>query len=254
MNKLSGYVCVRNGYSLDYCWEQAVASLLPVCDEVVVCVGSDSNDGTLQAAWSMTNPKVRVVIYPWDNPTAKPDWWTAWLNFARLQLRHEMQITLDADEVLDDSPECHAAIREAVEAGRSVRCDRLNFARDARSLIPENEAVGKWVARIGPSSYHMPSDEPHGPGEVLLLDEAATDPRIRIFHLGFLRRPEAFYAKARVVLGAFFGSYDPRLEEAQATGRPPLEKFPWWDRLTTYNGNYPKSVRDWMVQRGYEVP
>ena len=62
------------------------------------------------------------------------------------------------------------------------------------------------------------------------------------------------FAKARVVLGAFFGEFDQRLKATEESGLPPLSNFEWWNRLTKYEGYYPASVRAWMEERGYKVP
>jgi len=253
--KLSGYVCVRNGDSLDYCWELAVSSLLPVCDEVVIC-DSDSTDGTKQRAeyWAAYEPKIRVINYPWPDPKGDSNWWVTWLNFARRHLKHEMQICLDADEVLSDDENCHQAVSQGLDAGMSLTFDRLNFWRDPHSLIPDGYCCGKWVTRMGPSEYHMPSDEPHHAGELPIIDHAIRDSRLKIFHLGFLRKTEAFYAKAKVVLPAFFHRYDQRLEFAERDGKKVHEsECEYNDKLVPYHGYYPEKVIRWLNERGYEV-
>lgn len=250
--KLSGYICVRNALRLDYCVRLAARSLLPVVDELVIC-DSDSTDGTRELfdLWAAREPKLRVINYPWPNPVGDSLWWVNWLNFARERLSHEMQITLDADEVLDDSPACRAAVREAAEDGGCRWFDRLNFWRDGRSVIPEGHCCGKLVARMGPAKFWMPSDEPHHPGECEILDRAVLDGRLRIFHLGFLRRTDAFYAKAKVVLPAFFTRYDQRLEFAERDGKQLHEsECDFTDFLVPYRGPWPSEVVEWMRERG----
>ena len=63
---LSGYIPVRDGNSLDYCWREAAMSLLPIVDELILC-DSDSTDGTRKDMddWAAVNSKIRVVNYPW---------------------------------------------------------------------------------------------------------------------------------------------------------------------------------------------
>ncbi len=180
-------------------------------------------------------------------------WFVSALNETREYCRYSCMLELDADEVLSDSEETHYAVRHAMEHCNAYAFNRLNFVRDASSLIPEGECVGKWVVRIGPSHLWMPSDEPHDRGEVHLLDMACHNPKGVIFHLGFLRQREAYFAKARV-LGAFFGEFDERLARAERDGAHPFAEFPWWNRLTPYSGYYPDSVRKWMTERGYVVP
>src|ERR1700731_2922267 len=110
--KISGYVCIRNGFNLDYCFQESIRSLLPVCDEVVVS-DAESDDGTRQELedWARVEPKLRIITYPWPNPKGDVTWWTTWLNVTRGFLRYPMQLTVDADEVLD--PLSYPTILEA---------------------------------------------------------------------------------------------------------------------------------------------
>lgn len=178
-------------------------------------------------------------------------WYTSALNETREHLRYASAVNLDADEVLSDDFTTHEIVLKAAREMRAIALDRLNFARDAKSLIPEHECLGKHVVRVGPSNLWWPSDEPHERGEVPLLDMASITPEAKIFHLGFLRKRGAFFRKARVVLGAFFDNYDSRLTEAEEKGLSPLAKFPWFDRLEPYNGRYPESVSKWLTERGF---
>ncbi len=249
---LSGLIPSRNALSQDYCLVLSVKSLLPICDEVIVS-DAESDDGTREmlAEWQAIEPKLRVVDYKWPDPKGSMTWFTDWLNDLRGHAKYSSICQLDADEVLTDDPEAHRLIGKAVAGNAALAVDRLNFVRDARSLIPEGECCGKFVVRIGPSDMFLASDEPHVPGEVPMLDMATIEPNIRIYHLGFLRDPKAYFAKARVVLGAFFNEFDVRLAEAEANGKPPMSGMPWWDRVVPYNGYYPEAVKKWMQARRY---
>ena len=62
--KVCGFSFVRNGVKFDYPFEEAIRSILPICDEVIVAVGN-SEDDTL-ARVKAIDPKVRVVETVWD--------------------------------------------------------------------------------------------------------------------------------------------------------------------------------------------
>ncbi len=248
---LSGYLSIRNGNSLDYAWQLAVQSMLPVCDEVVIC-DSDSTDGTREEAdaWSARDSKVRVVNYPWPKPRGDVWMLMRWLNFTRQHLRYDMQITLDADEVIH--PHSYPEIRRAVAERGSRWFRRLNFWRDAQSLIPEGQVCGVNVARLGPTELEMPSDnaEPHPGGEPEIRKRAAYHPKLLICHLGFLRKQPAFFAKSKVMQAALLDTYDPQLAKAEETGVP-------WHTLSNgnlalvpYTGTHPEIVRPWLTERG----
>lgn len=64
--KVSGFTFVRNAITYDYPIVEAVRSILPLCDEVVVAVGR-SDDDTLGLVRSVGSPKVRIVETVWDD-------------------------------------------------------------------------------------------------------------------------------------------------------------------------------------------
>lgn len=251
---IGGYVCVRNGDVLDYCWREAVASLLPVCDEVIIC-DSDSTDGTTAIAceWASREPKIRVANWPWPNPERTLHWWTDWLNFGRMLIRHPVQITLDADEVLD--PSSHDEVLRIARLGAAAWCTRLNYWRDAQHIAPVGTVCAERVARIGPTQYWMTSDGPDFGVHPNIRDHAIfpTSP-ILIHHYGFLRRTDAFLRKSEVVQRAFFGETDERIRKNQ-------KDLGDWKRGDYFDGKpliraihpHPKSMTKWLRSRGYEI-
>jgi glycosyltransferase involved in cell wall biosynthesis len=64
--RISGFTFVRNAIKYDYPIVEAVRSILPLCDEVVVAVGR-SDDDTLELVRSIGSPKVRILETVWDD-------------------------------------------------------------------------------------------------------------------------------------------------------------------------------------------
>lgn len=62
--KVSGFSFIKNAQIYDYPIVEAIRSILPICDEVVVAVGK-SDDDTLALIRSI-DPKVRIVETEWD--------------------------------------------------------------------------------------------------------------------------------------------------------------------------------------------
>lgn len=253
---LSGFTVVKNAIRLDYCLEECVRSMLPVCDEVVIGdMGSD--DGTVELITNLMADDERIKFVPlrdWTAARGDAQWFVNALNECRWYLGHEMMLQLDADEILDDRPHIHKAIRNAARDGHTLRVDRLNYFKDPQHLVPDGEMLGKYVLRIGPSRLFLPSDEPRSEEEAPILRLAQRHDDIKIHHVGFLRPQDKFYAKARVVLGAFFNEFDPRLARAEAAGKPIHEsEISWLDRLVPYEGYIPEQVRAWMRARGHNA-
>lgn len=250
MNTLAGIVCVRNGDALDYSWREAVHSLLQVCDEVLIS-DCDSTDGTREAmnAWECVSTKITLCNYPWSNPERTDQWYPEWVNYARQHSKAKHCIYLDADEVLHEDD--YGLIRKAADQGQTLFFKRLNFWRDAQSLIPEGVCCGTKVLRMAPSNMPVPSDYPWLPAEETM--KQAQESNIRVFHYGFLRKREAFFKKARVVQRIWAGSYDARLEAAEkfeGNWMTDPNVVPWTNELVPYNGTHPKVIHKWLIERG----
>ena len=63
--KVSGFTFIRNAITLDYPIVEAIQSILPLCEEVVVAVGN-SEDDTLNLVKNI-DPKIRVIETIWDD-------------------------------------------------------------------------------------------------------------------------------------------------------------------------------------------
>ncbi len=63
---VSGFTFIRNAVRYDYPIVEAIRSILPLCDEVVVAVGR-SEDETRGLIEGMGEPRVRVVETVWDD-------------------------------------------------------------------------------------------------------------------------------------------------------------------------------------------
>lgn len=63
--KVSGFTIARNIIKYDYPIVEAISSILPLCDELVVAVGR-SEDDTLQLIRSINSPKIKIIETVWD--------------------------------------------------------------------------------------------------------------------------------------------------------------------------------------------
>jgi glycosyltransferase involved in cell wall biosynthesis len=64
--KIAGFTFVRNAIKYDYPIIEAITSILPICDELVVAVGN-SEDGTLELIQSIDSPKIKIIETIWDD-------------------------------------------------------------------------------------------------------------------------------------------------------------------------------------------
>lgn len=63
--KVSGFTFVRNGVKYSYPFWEAINSILPLCDEMIINVG-DSEDQTMDIIKSIKNDKVKILERVWD--------------------------------------------------------------------------------------------------------------------------------------------------------------------------------------------
>ncbi len=64
--KVSGFTFVRNAVKFDYPIVEAINSILPLCDELVVAVGN-SDDDTLGLIRSIGSTKIKIIETVWDD-------------------------------------------------------------------------------------------------------------------------------------------------------------------------------------------
>jgi hypothetical protein len=64
--KISGFTLVRNAVKFDYPVVEAITSILPLCDEFIVCLGN-SDDGTEDLIKSIASDKIKIVHSVWDD-------------------------------------------------------------------------------------------------------------------------------------------------------------------------------------------
>ncbi len=251
---LGGFIAIRNGDLLDYCWEIAAQSLLNCCDSVVIC-DCDSTDGTREKieAWAKRDPKITVANFPWTDPNGDIWWWVNFLNYARQHLHTDWCIGLDADEVLHENS--YAAVRHAANQRHTLLCQRLNFWRDAASLIPKGKCCGHEVLRVGSAKEWMPSDYPDPRAEKMM--RLAKPSPIEIYHYGFLRKREAFFRKAHEVLRIWANTYDARLDNAETQTKDGGNWMTvdgvtgWENELVPFTGKHPELIKPWLRERNY---
>jgi glycosyltransferase involved in cell wall biosynthesis len=68
--KVSGFTFIRNARNFDYPIVEAITSILPLCDEMIVCAGN-SDDDTLDMIQSIPSDKIKIVHSVWDDTLRK---------------------------------------------------------------------------------------------------------------------------------------------------------------------------------------
>ncbi|HTB06401.1 MAG TPA: glycosyltransferase family 2 protein [Bacteroidia bacterium] len=113
--KVVGFTIVRNAIKYDYPVLESIASLLPLCDEIIVGVGK-SDDETLQLIKAIPTSKIKIVESVWDDSLRKGGLLLAVETnkaFDAIPADADWAVYLQADEVLNENE--LPAIKEAMQ-------------------------------------------------------------------------------------------------------------------------------------------
>ncbi|MDR0729221.1 MAG: hypothetical protein LBF19_03735 [Prevotellaceae bacterium] len=64
--KVSGFTFIRNARKFDYPVTEAIRSILPLCNEMIVCIGR-SDDDTLEMVQAIDSDKIKIIHSVWDD-------------------------------------------------------------------------------------------------------------------------------------------------------------------------------------------
>ena len=111
--KISGFTIIKNAVINDYPIVEAITSILPVVDEMIVLVGK-SDDDTLGLMRSIGDPKIQIYESEWDPNLRKGGAVLAEETnkaFALIDPNSTWAFYIQGDEVVHEK--YHAAIKEA---------------------------------------------------------------------------------------------------------------------------------------------
>ncbi|TNE53173.1 MAG: glycosyltransferase family 2 protein [Bacteroidetes bacterium] len=116
--KVSGFSFIRNAITYDYPIVEAIQSILPLCDEVVIAVGK-SDDATRELIASI-DPKVRIIDTLWDDSLREGGRVLAVETdkaFAEISQDSDWAFYIQGDEVI------HEKYHDAIRAGMQEHLD-----------------------------------------------------------------------------------------------------------------------------------
>ena len=100
--KVSGFTIIRNGIKYFYPFREAILSILPLCDELIVNVG-DSEDKTYKAVKSIESDKIKIIRRTWDMTLRKGGrLLSVETNAALKECKGNWGVYIQADEVLHE--------------------------------------------------------------------------------------------------------------------------------------------------------
>lgn len=242
--RVTGFSLVANAVRLDFPVREALTSILPLCDELVVNVGP-SEDGTLDLVRSIADPRLTILHGSWD--TALGSRVLAVETQRALDAcRGDWGIYIQADEVLHERS--LPALRAALEACRADRRVEGLLA-DFSHFYGSTEWVGRsrsWyrrevrVVRLGAGLRSV------GDAQGFRAGPEDRRPRVRrsgaaYYHYGWARPMTALREKRE---------RDNALYYAGAPRRAPVaDRLPRDIGLRRFEGDHPAVMREWIEAR-----
>jgi glycosyltransferase involved in cell wall biosynthesis len=242
--RISGFSFARNAVKLDYPLREALLSVLPVVDELVVAVApGDPDDDTRGLVASIGDPRVRVVDAVWDD-ARRQGIYADLTNVALDACTGDWCLYIQADEAVheDDLPVIRARCEQLLDDRRveGLLFDYLHFFGDYRHV----QAGHGWYQKeirvirngIGVRSVRDAQSFRYPDQRRITVAPA----HARIFHYGWVRHPRFMQAKVR----EFWSHRRSREEvERELGGREAFDYGPL-GRLPEYRATHPAVMRE----------
>ncbi len=251
--KVSGFTLLRNGVEFDYPFEESTRSLLPLVDELIINVGSGT-DETLQRVRALqreSGGKIIVFESDWklDDPELRKGGQilSEQTNLALERCSGEWCVYLQADEVLHEQD--YAILRQSLElAHKDQRIEALVFDyihfygsygvhQRTRSAYRREVRAFKRASlarSIGDAQSFRKPD-----GSKLRAVRCGA----RVFHYGWVRTPEAMRSKTEFMDSLYHGSV------GLHTGDNYRYKKVWG--LHQYTGTHPRVMLERIARKGW---
>lgn len=247
--KLGGVIFTYNTISQDYTTTESIQCLKDCCDEVVV-LDAGSTDGTADFVSKFKDDKTKVVLLDksdWDAQTGKEKL-AYFQNEALKYLDCDYYFLLQADEILHERS--YKYLREAIRTGaEGYLCERVNLWQSPYLQLSVEQMrmpCSPIVLRLAKTKYKS-----YGDGESIdAMPNSDFIEKIRIYHLGFVRKRDIMKQKVIHIQEHIFGvDHDKKLD-----GSDTFIPQRWFSsgELKPIDEPLPKIIQQWAKERVYE--
>jgi glycosyltransferase involved in cell wall biosynthesis len=252
--KVAGFTIIKNAVLNDFPILEAIRSILPVVDEMVVLIG-DSTDDTIALIESIGDPKIKIHHSVWNKNLRKGGVVLADETNKAFQLidaSFDWAFYIQGDEVVHEK--YYPAIRTACEKYKDdlavqgllfkykhfygtydyVGDSRKWYAHEIR-MIRNNKAISAYRDAQG---FRIGKQK---------LPVAAID--ASIYHYGWVKSPEQMRKKQKE--SATFWNDDAQMEKIKAS--PDFYDFSEFDSLERFTGTHPNVMLDRIQQKNWAI-
>lgn len=199
--KVSGFTIVRNGVLYAYPFKEAILSILPLCDEMIVNVGK-SDDDTLKIVSSINDTKIKIIESEWDMNLKGGKVLSVETNKALKECSGDWCFYIQGDEVLHEK--YYEEVRSAMlkyKDDKKVEGIRFFYEHFYGSYDYVQDNYRNWYlreVRIVKNSDNIVSwgdamDFRHKDGSKI----DSKDIKAKIYHYGWVRPPDKLINKRK---------------------------------------------------------
>lgn len=252
--RVAGFTFIKNAIQFDYPIVEAILSILPLCDEVVVAVG-DSSDTTREVIASIHSDKIRIIDTVW-NPALREG--GAVLAdetnkaFAAITGNPDWCFYIQGDEVLHE--QYHEVIKEGMLRWKDAKeVDGLLFKyKHFYGSFDYVATSSKWyrneirIIRHNPSIYSYRDAQGFRKEDDKKLKVKGLD--AFIYHYGWVRPPLTMMDKKRN-----FGNYwgGDRVTEAFTRENSGEFDYSQIDALEKFAGTHPAVMKERIARMNW---
>lgn len=253
--KVAGFTFIRNAIKFDYPVKEAILSILPICDEMVVAVGN-SDDATRALIASIAPDKIKIIDTVWDETLKEGGRVLADETnkaFAAISSDADWCFYIQGDEGMHE--QYLPVVKAAMEKWKDhAEVDGLLFKY--LHFYGSYDYVGnssKWypreirVIKNNPNIFSYQDAQGFRKKPDTKLNVKAID--AYIYHYGWVREPSAMQAKWNN-FGRFWNG-DQWSEEAEKTFAGEFD-YSQIDSLKKFTGTHPAVMQDRISRMNWQ--
>lgn len=253
--KISGFTIIRNAVINDYPIVEAIQSILPVVDEMIVSIG-DSEDETEALIQNINSPKIRIVHSTWDMSMRKGGVILAVETdkaFQQISPDADWVFYIQGDEVLPE--QYYQTIRNAAEKYKDdKKTDGLLFKYlhfyGTYDYVGDSRKWYNYEVRIIKNDKTITSyKDAQGfrrNGEKLLVKPVDA----YIYHYGWVKSPAQMKKKLQHT-GRFWNEDTEDWKKFVQSDN--MFNFNEYDSLTRFNGTHPSVMKERIARHNWNV-
>jgi hypothetical protein len=252
--KIVGFTIIKNALLNDYPIVEAIRSILPVVDEMLVSVGQ-SEDDTLGLVRAIGSDKIRIVESAWDMSLREGGKVLAVETdkvYRQLPADTDWAFYIQGDEVLHEK--YHPAVRQACEkhlndaSVEGLLFDYLHFY-GTYDYVGDSRTWYRREVRIirpdpGISAYRDAQGFRRGQKKLNVKHSGAA-----IYHYGWVKSPTQMKQKMKNV-GRFWQDDD---EWQQLLQSEDFFDYTQFDSLTRFTESHPAVMRERIARQDWKV-